>query len=73
MRAAQQPHQRHLQLATDQKRNRTELVGERVRQVKGLADRQIEKASVEGQSRWPKPTGAPSGISPRGSTAQAWF
>jgi len=45
-----------MQLATDQNRNRTELVGERVRQGKGLADRQIEKASVEGQSRWPKPT-----------------
>jgi hypothetical protein len=39
------------QLAADQKRNRAELVTERVRQSKVLADLQVEKASAEGQRR----------------------
>jgi hypothetical protein len=40
-----------IQLAADQKHNRTELVGERVRQGKALADLQVEKASIEGQAK----------------------
>jgi hypothetical protein len=40
-----------MQLAADQKRNRADLVTERVRQGKMLADLQVEKASVEGQRK----------------------
>jgi len=40
-----------MQLAADQKRNRADLVTERVRQGKVLADLQVEKASVEGQRK----------------------
>jgi len=40
-----------MQLAADQRRNRAELVAERVRQGKALADLQVEKASVEGQRK----------------------
>jgi hypothetical protein len=37
-----------MQLATDQKRNRAELVTERVRQGKVLTDLEVEKAKIEG-------------------------
>jgi hypothetical protein len=40
-----------MQLAADQKRNRAELVTERVRQGKVLAELQVEKAGVEGQRK----------------------
>jgi hypothetical protein len=40
-----------MQLAADQKRHRADLVTERVRQGKVLADLQVEKASVEGQRK----------------------
>jgi hypothetical protein len=40
-----------MQLAADQKRNRADLVTERVRQGKVLADLQVEKASVEGKRK----------------------
>jgi hypothetical protein len=40
-----------MQLAADQKRNRADLVTDRVHQGKVLADLQVEKASVEGQRK----------------------
>jgi hypothetical protein len=40
-----------MQLAADQKGNRADLVTERVRQGKVLADLQVEKASIEGQRK----------------------
>jgi hypothetical protein len=40
-----------MQLAADQRRNRTELATERVQQRKALADLQVEKADIDGQRR----------------------
>jgi hypothetical protein len=40
-----------MQLAADQKRNRAELVADRVRQGKVLADLQVEKAKVDGDRK----------------------
>jgi hypothetical protein len=40
-----------MQLASDQKRNRVELVTERVRQGERLAALQVEKTSIDGERR----------------------
>jgi hypothetical protein len=40
-----------MQLAGDQRRNRAELVAERLHVAKGLASLQVEKASIEGERR----------------------
>jgi len=40
-----------MQLATDQRRNRGELVAQRITEAKALADLQVEKARIEGERR----------------------